>query len=59
MMLAGLEVPHVHVHLVPIDDLADLDFSRADPDTPGDQLDEAAETVRASLTELGYEQVAR
>ena len=59
MMLAGLEVPHVHVHLVPIDDLADLDFSRADPDTPGDQLDEAAETVRGSLTELGYEQVAR
>lgn len=23
----GLEVPHAHIHLVPIDDLGDLDFS--------------------------------
>ena len=58
MMLAGLEVPHVHVHLVPIDALADLDFSNADPDTPSGQLDEDAETVRGALRELGFAPVA-
>src|SRR5690606_36648157 len=31
MMIAGLEVPHVHLHLVPISGVHDLDFSRADP----------------------------
>lgn len=25
----GLEVPHAHIHLVPIDSLADLDFTKA------------------------------
>jgi len=54
MMIAGLEVPHVHLHLVPIDSLADLDFARQDsnPD-PGD-LDRAAARIRAALHALGY-----
>ncbi len=57
MMIAGLEVPHVHLHLVPIWGVHDLDFSNAarNPD-PGD-LDAAADTIRKSLRELGYEQV--
>ena len=29
VMVAGLEVPHVHVHLVPINDVGDLNFSKA------------------------------
>src|ERR1700751_3203448 len=29
MAVIGLEVPHAHVHLVPIDGLYDLDFRRA------------------------------
>ena len=57
MMLAGLEVPHVHVHLVPIEELSDLDFSGVDSDPPAAQLDEAAETVRGALRELGYAEV--
>ncbi len=53
MMLAGLEVPHCHIHLVPIDDVHDLDFANADPN-PGDEaLDREAETVRQALAELG------
>lgn len=27
--VAGLEVPHAHVHLIPIDGIADMDFARA------------------------------
>lgn len=27
MAVIGLEVPHAHVHLIPIDELSDMDFS--------------------------------
>jgi histidine triad (HIT) family protein len=49
LVLAGLEVPHVHVHLVPMDTMADLDFSNADPSPDPVGLDEAAERIRAAL----------
>ena len=52
MMLAGLEVPHVHIHLVPIDGVHDLDFGNADPDPHPQELDRAAETVRAAIDTL-------
>ena len=29
VMVAGLEVPHAHVHLIPFNDLGDLTFTRA------------------------------
>ena len=28
MVVIGLEVPHAHVHLVPMNDVSDIDFSR-------------------------------
>ena len=31
VMVAGLEVPHAHMHLVPIQDLGDLNFAKAKP----------------------------
>jgi histidine triad (HIT) family protein len=36
VVVCGIEVPHVHVHLIPIDSVADIDFSKAkqtEPDT--------------------------
>ena len=53
LMLAGLEVPHVHLHLVPIWSVSDLDFARADPSPDPATLDEVAEGVRAALREVG------
>ena len=58
MMIVGLEVPHVHLHLMPIDDLDDMDFAKADPDPGPAALDEAAKTVREALRALGYGQVS-
>jgi histidine triad (HIT) family protein len=58
MVIAGLEVPHVHLHLIPIDDLRDLDFSRAEKNPDPTALDEAAARIRAALRELGYPHVA-
>lgn len=46
--VVGLEVPHAHVHLVPIDGLYDLDFRRAAP-AEDDQLAATAERIRAAL----------
>jgi histidine triad (HIT) family protein len=58
LMLAGLEVPHVHLHVVPIRGVHDLDFANADRDADPDELDRAAETVRHELRGLGHEEVS-
>src|SRR5688572_24305455 len=34
LMVAGLEVRHVHYHLIPIQEIADLDFARQKDATP-------------------------
>lgn len=53
LMVAGLEVPHVHLHVVPIDGVHDLDFDRADHGASPESLDEAAARLRAALRDLG------
>ncbi len=54
LMIAGLEVPHVHLHLVPIRGVHDLDFANAvtDPDPAG--LDQAAAQLREGLRAAGH-----
>jgi histidine triad (HIT) family protein len=46
--VVGLEVPHAHVHLVPIDGIHDLDFHRAHP-AEDEQLAAMATRIRAAL----------
>lgn len=58
LMLAGLEVPHTHLHVVPIDGVHDLDFANADPDPDPAALEAAAERIRAALRDLRAEGVA-
>jgi len=48
MAVIGLEVPHAHLHLVPIDGLHDLDFRRARPAADA-ELAATAERIRAAL----------
>lgn len=57
-IIAGLEVPHCHVHLVPIRTEADLDFSRADGSPDPSRLDEDAERIRSALRDAGRSEVA-
>jgi histidine triad (HIT) family protein len=54
LMIAGLEVPHTHLHVLPISSEADLDFAKADPSPDPGRLDEAAGRLRAALVELGH-----
>jgi histidine triad (HIT) family protein len=58
LMIAGLEVRHVHLHLVPIHSLGDLDFAKADANAKPEALDAAAEKLRAALREAGHREVA-
>lgn len=54
MIIAGLEVPHCHLHLVPIDRESDLSFARADHSPDPAALDDAAERLRAALRAQGH-----
>jgi histidine triad (HIT) family protein len=58
VMLAGLEVPHCHLHVVPIRGVHDLDFGNQDPNPDPSVMDEAAQAIRSELRKLGYSQVA-
>jgi len=53
MIIAGLEVPHCHLHVLPIDSEADLSFARADHDPDPAMLDTAVDRLRAALRDLG------
>jgi histidine triad (HIT) family protein len=54
MIIAGLEVPHTHLHLIPIDTEADLSFAKADPSPAAEALDDAAERLRGALRSAGH-----
>jgi histidine triad (HIT) family protein len=47
--VVGVEVPHAHVHLVPLDDVHDIDFRRA-READQDDLAAMAERLRARLS---------
>lgn len=49
MLIAGMEVPHTHLHVVPIRQERDLDFARADSQALPEELDRAAEALRQAL----------
>lgn len=49
LVVAGLEVPHAHLHVVPVDTMADLDFARADPAPDPAALDDAQARILARL----------
>jgi histidine triad (HIT) family protein len=58
LAIAGLEVPHCHIHVVPIRGVHDLDFGNQDPNPDSAMMDDAAETLRRELRKLGYSQVS-
>ncbi|MCF8588546.1 HIT family protein [Gordonia sp. HY285] len=54
LLIAGLEVPHLHIHVFPAHSLESFDLSKADQDPSPESLDDAATKIRASLHSLGY-----
>lgn len=51
LMVAGLEVPHCHLHMVPIDDVGDLNFAKAEAAELTD-LNILATKIRATLEDI-------
>jgi histidine triad (HIT) family protein len=45
----GLEVPHTHVHLVPMNSMGDLNFTQPKLKPSPEELAEAAEKIRQAL----------
>lgn len=46
--VVGLEVPHAHVHLIPIDSIHDMDFSRPKVKMSDAELAALAERIRTA-----------
>lgn len=57
LMIAGYEVPHLHVHVWPSNSLDDFDLSRVDNHPDPAELDAAAEKIRAGLRVAGHAEV--
>ena len=53
LVLVGLEVPHVHFHVVPIRGVHDLDFDNQDPNPDPALMKAAGESLRQELRRLG------
>ncbi|MCZ8378062.1 HIT family protein [Mycobacterium sp. CPCC 205372] len=52
LIIAGLEVPHLHVHVFPARDLADFGFANVDNNPSPESLDDAQRKIKAALAEL-------
>jgi diadenosine tetraphosphate (Ap4A) HIT family hydrolase len=49
VIIAGYEVPHAHIHVVPTTTMAELDFANAAPSVDREDLESAAEAIRREL----------
>lgn len=49
--IIGLEVPHAHVHLAPINGIYDIDFSKPKVQLSEDQFQEIAATISKAFNE--------
>jgi diadenosine tetraphosphate (Ap4A) HIT family hydrolase len=58
VIIAGYEVPHVHVHVVPTVTMAQLNFANAAASVSAAELQETAERLRGALLDLGRAEVA-
>jgi len=45
----GLEVPHAHIHLIPLNHVSDINFSRPKLNLPKEEMEEIAKRIRGYL----------
>ena len=55
LIIAGYEVPHTHLHVVPTNHLSELSFANAAASVDRGDLERAANAIIAALGELGYQ----
>lgn len=49
-VVLGLEVPHAHIHLIPMQSEADVDFKREKLSLPADEMQTIADKIYAEFT---------
>jgi len=54
MIIAGLEVPHTHLHVIPMEGMQDLDFSRATLTADQSELSSNALLLKNTLESNGH-----
>jgi len=45
----GIEVPHVHIHLIPINNISDINFARAKLKLTKEKFEEIAEKIKNKI----------
>ena len=45
----GLEVPHAHIHLIPLNNVSDINFSLPKLNLPKEEMEEIAKQIRKQL----------
>ena len=53
VIVAGYEVPHTHVHVIPTNDMRELSFANAASSVDRDDLESWAEAIRTELRVAG------
>ncbi|MGI9621935.1 MAG: HIT family protein [Acidimicrobiales bacterium] len=54
LIIAGFDVPHVHIHVLPINGMADMDFANAPAQADHSELAATAHRIRTALAEAGH-----
>ena len=49
VVVIGLEVPHAHIHLVPINNVSDINFERPKLKFSDEQMNEVAQKISAAI----------
>jgi histidine triad (HIT) family protein len=57
LIIAGYEVPHTHIHLVPTNEISELSFANAAAHVDRTELESAASLIREQLQCLGRSEV--
>ena len=57
VIIAGYEVPHTHIHVIPTSDMSQLSFANAASSIDRESLESSAEKIRVALRAAGHEHV--
>ena len=49
IVVMGLEVPHAHIHLIPLDSMQDIDFSQPKLNLSNDQMIKIASLINSAI----------
>ncbi|GAA4510047.1 HIT family protein [Sphingobacterium thermophilum] len=50
--VVGLEVAHAHIHLIPLNQVSDMNFERPKLSLPAEELNKIAEDIRQAISEI-------